>query len=161
MLGEIWKVSSALAKGMGLTLRQMFRPTVTENYPDEPPHFEARYRGVHVLQRDENGLEKCVACFLCAAACPANCIYIEAAENTAAQRISAGERYAKVYNIDYSRCIFCGYCVEACPTDAITHGHGFELATYDINSLVYRKEQMLESAGGTPPAGSLTQISHE
>jgi len=66
-----------------------------------------------------------------------------------------------VYNIDYSRCIFCGYCVEACPTDAITHGHGFELATYDINSLVYRKEQMLESAGGKPPAGSLTQISHE
>ena len=60
-------------------------------------------------------------------------------------RISAGERYASVYNIDYSRCIFCGYCVEACPTDAITHGHGFELATYDINSLVYRKEQMLEN----------------
>jgi len=59
---------------------------------------------------------------------------------------SAGERYASVYNIDYSRCIFCGYCVEACPTDAITHGHGFELATYDINSLVYRKEQLLEKA---------------
>jgi flavoprotein len=57
---------------------------------------------------------------------------------------TAGERYASVYNIDYSRCIFCGYCVEACPTDAITHGHGFELATYDINSLVYRKEQLLE-----------------
>ena len=63
---------------------------------------------------------------------------------TDANRISAGERYASVYNIDYSRCIFCGYCVEACPTDAITHGHGFELAPYDINSLVYRKEQMLE-----------------
>src|SRR5256886_10267482 len=72
----------------------------------------------------------------------ANCIYIEAAENVDANRISAGERYASVYNIDYSRCIFCGYCVEACPTDAITHGHGFELATYDINSLVYRKEQL-------------------
>jgi len=85
-------------------------------------------------------------CFLCAAACPANCIYIEAAENVDANRISAGERYASVYNIDYSRCIFCGYCVEACPTDAITHGHGFELATYDINSLVYRKEQLLEKA---------------
>jgi len=96
------------------------------------------------LHRDENGLEKCVGCFLCAAACPANCIYIEAAENTDANRISAGERYASVYNIDYSRCIFCGYCVEACPTDAITHGHGFELAPYDINSLVYRKEQLLE-----------------
>ncbi len=96
-----------------------------------------------MLQRDENGLEKCVACFLCAAACPANCIYIEAAENTAEQRISSSERYAKVYNIDYNRCIFCGYCVEACPTDAITHGHGFELATLNATNLVMRKEDML------------------
>ena len=70
---------------------------------------------------------------------------IEAAENTDAKRISAGERYASVYNIDYSRCIFCGYCVEACPTDAITHGHGFELAPYNINELLYRKEKLLES----------------
>ena len=67
------------------------------------------------------------------------------------QRISAGERYASVYNIDYSRCIFCGYCVEACPTDAITHGHGFELATYDINSMIYRKEQLLEAGAPKPP----------
>src|SRR2546429_9635504 len=64
----------------------------------EPVHFQPRYRGIHVLHRDENGLEKCVGCFLCAAACPANCIYIEAAENTDANRISAGERYAAVYN---------------------------------------------------------------
>jgi NADH-quinone oxidoreductase subunit I len=96
-----------------------------------------------VLQRDENGLEKCVACFLCAANCPADCIYIEAAENTEQLRISGGERYAHVYNIDYSRCIFCGYCVEACPTDAITHGHGFEIASYNVSTLIYRKEQML------------------
>jgi len=80
---------------------------------------------------------------LCAAACPSNCIYIEAAENTAEHRVSGAERYAKVYNIDYNRCIFCGYCVEACPTDAITHGHGFELATFNASNLVYRKEQML------------------
>jgi NADH-quinone oxidoreductase subunit I len=100
-----------------------------------------------VLQRDENGLEKCVACFLCAAACPSNCIYIEAAENTETHRVSGAERYAKVYNIDYNRCIFCGYCVEACPTDAITHGHGFELATYNASNLIYRKEQLL---AGTP-----------
>ena len=101
---------------------------------------------MHVLQRDENGLEKCVACFLCAAACPSNCIYIEAAENTAENRVSGAERYAKVYNIDYNRCIFCGYCVEACPTDAITHGHGFEMATFNASNLVYRKEQMLAAA---------------
>ena len=105
--------------------------------------FEERFRGKHQLQRDENGLEKCVACFLCAAACPSNCIYIEAAENTEEKRISSAERYAKVYNIDYNRCIFCGYCVEACPTDAITHGHGFELASLNATNLVMRKEDLL------------------
>ena len=119
------------------------QPTVTEDYPDVPPNFQERFRGKHVLERDENGLEKCVACFLCAAACPVDCIYIEAEENTGQGRISGGERYASVYNIDYSRCIFCGYCVEACPTDAITHGHGFEMASYDTVTLVQRKEDML------------------
>src|SRR5260221_5802642 len=136
----------ARVKGFAVTWKNMFRKMVTENYPHEPVHFQPRYRGIHVLHRDEGGLEKCVGCFLCAAACPSNCIYIEAAENTDTSRISAGERDAKGYNIDYSRCIFCGYFVEALPTDAITHGHGFELATYDINSLIYRKEQLLEKA---------------
>src|SRR5258707_12635911 len=144
IIGEVAETFSTLAQGFSVTFRNIFRKTVTENYPHEPVHFEPRYRGIHVLHRDESGLEKCVGCFLCAAACPANCIYIEAAENTDAKRISAGERYASVYNIDYSRCIFCGYFVEAGPTDAITHGHGFEMATYHINSLVYRKEQLLE-----------------
>ena len=139
---------AGIAKGMSVTLRELFSPTIVENYPDgkgplRGACFEERFRGVHVLQRDENGLEKCVACFLCAAACPSNCIYIEAAENTAEHRISGAERYAKVYNIDYNRCIFCGYCVEACPTDAITHGHAFEIAATDASQLVYRKEQLL------------------
>lgn len=139
---------AAIAKGMSITFREMFEPTQVEIYPDGPgPNrgamIQPRFRGAHVLQRDENGLEKCVACFLCAAACPASCIYIEAADNTAEQRISSSERYAKVYNIDYNRCIFCGYCVEACPTDAITHGHGFELATMHATTLVMRKEDML------------------
>jgi NADH-quinone oxidoreductase subunit I len=139
---------AAIAKGMRITFMEMFQPTVVENYPDGPGPLrgamvQERFRGVHVLQRDENGLEKCVACFLCAAACPSNCIYIEAAENTAENRVSGAERYAKVYNIDYNRCIFCGYCVEACPTDAITHGHGFEIASFNASNLVYRKEQML------------------
>jgi NADH-quinone oxidoreductase subunit I len=142
-LQEAARSAAAIAKGMSVTLKELFSPTITENYPEEPPKFEARYRGVHVLQRDEDGLEKCVACFLCAVACPSNCIYIEAAENTNALRISGGERYAKVYNIDYNRCIFCGYCVEACPTDAITHGHGFELASLNATSLIMRKEDML------------------
>jgi NADH-quinone oxidoreductase subunit I len=143
ILREAGETLSTLVKGFSVTFRNMLRKPVTENYPEEPVHFQARYRGIHVLQRDEKGLEKCVGCFLCAAACPARCIYIEAAENTDAVRISAGERYASVYNIDYSRCIFCGYCVEACPTDAITHGQGFELATTNINALIYRKEKLL------------------
>jgi NADH-quinone oxidoreductase subunit I len=144
------KSVAAMAKGMRVTLQEMLSPTVTENYPDEPPKSEERYRGVHVLQRDENGMEKCVACFLCAAACPSNCIYIEAAENTDAARISGAERYAKVYSIDYNRCIFCGYCVEACPTDAITHGHGFEVADFNTSTLIYRKERLLTQQGVRP-----------
>ena len=143
-ISEVLGSAAAIAKGMGVTFKEMMQPTLTEDYPDAPPNFQERYRGVHVLQRDENGLEKCVACFLCAAACPVEqCIYIEAADNTEQLRISGGERYADVYNIDYSRCIFCGYCVEACPTDAITHGHGFEIASYNTSTLIYRKESML------------------
>jgi NADH-quinone oxidoreductase subunit I len=150
---EILGTAASLAKGMSITFKEMMQPTVTDDYPDAPPKFEERFRGVHELQRDVNGMEKCVACFLCAAACPAMCIYIEAAENTEKVRISGGERYAKVYNIDYNRCIFCGYCVEACPTDAITHGHGFEVASYNTSTLIKRKEDMLVPIpqGAKPP----------
>jgi NADH-quinone oxidoreductase subunit I len=148
---SVIKNVGAIVQGMSITLREMFQPTIVENYPDgdgptKGAVFQERFRGMHVLQRDENGLEKCVACFLCAATCPSNCIYIEAAENTDETRVSGAERYARVYNIDYNRCIFCGYCVEACPTDAITHGHGFELANFNASNLIYRKEQMLAPA---------------
>lgn len=142
-INEILAGAAAIAKGMTVTIKEMMHPVITDDYPDTPPVFQERYRGLHVLQRDDHGLEKCVACFLCSAACPAQCIYIEAADNTSQERISGGERYAAVYNIDYSRCIFCGYCVEACPTDAITHGHGFELASYNTSTLIYRKERLL------------------
>src|SRR6266851_1477780 len=157
-LEELIESASALAKGMGVTFREMMSPTVTENYPDEPAKLEERYRGVHVLQRDDNGLEKCVACFLCAAACPSNCIYIEAAENTDTVRISGGERYASVYNIDYNRCIFCGYCVEACPTDAVTHGHDFEIASYNTADLIYRKDRLLAPM---PPGAHAPVVAEE
>ena len=153
-ISEAFGSAAAIAKGMSITLGEMMNPTITDLYPDAPPTFQERYRGVHVLQRDENGLEKCVACFLCAAACPADCIYIEAAENTDKLRISGGERYAHVYNIDYSRCIFCGYCVEACPTDAITHGHGFEIASYNRFhiDLPQREDACAHSTGRAFPA---------
>jgi NADH-quinone oxidoreductase subunit I len=147
-INEVLSGAAAIAKGMGITFKEMLNPVITDVYPDAPPEFQPRYRGKHILQRDANGLEKCVACFLCSAACPANCIYIEAADNTAKARISGGERYAEVYNIDYSRCIFCGYCVEACPTDAITHGHGFEIASYNTSTLIMRKEQLLVQIAG-------------
>ena len=82
-ISEVFGGAAAIAKGMGITFMEMLNPTITEDYPDAPAQFQERYRGVHELQRDENGLEKCVACFLCAANCPSNCIYIEAADNTA------------------------------------------------------------------------------
>src|ERR1700686_2779652 len=150
IIREVGETFGALVKGFSETFRNMFRKTVTENYPYNPVHCQPRYRGIRVLPRDESGLEKCVGCFLCAAACPANCIYIEGAENVEENRISAGERYASVYNIDYWRCIFCGYCVEACPTDAITHGHGFELAPSNINALFYHKEKLMEKMPTAP-----------
>ena len=154
---SIVKNIAGIAKGMSITFGEIFQPTEVENYPDgKGPQrgavLEPRYRGAHVLQRDENGMEKCVACFLCAAACPSNCIYIEAADNTEQLRISSADRYAKVYNIDSTRCIFCGYCVEACPTDAITHGQGFELATLNATNLVMRKEDMLVQIGSLTAA---------
>src|SRR5438876_11508591 len=103
---SVVKDIAAIAKGLSITFREMFAPTIVENYPDgkgplKGAKFEQRFRGLHVLQRDENGLEKCVACFLCAAACPSNCIYIEAAENTAAHRVSGAERYAHASTLDY------------------------------------------------------------
>jgi len=149
---EVGETFSTLVQGFSVTFRNMFRKTVTENYPFEPVHFQPRYRGIHVLHRDESGLEKCVGCFLCAAACPANCIYIEAAENTDASRISAGERYASVYNIDYSRCIFCGYCVEACPCDAIRMDTGMHPVPYDSrDQFIYDRDLLLslKGSGGT------------
>jgi len=142
-ISEVLGNTAAIVKGLSVTFKEMMAPTITEDYPAAPAIFQERFRGTHVLQRDESGLEKCVACFLCAAACPASCIYIEAAENTENKARNGGEPYAEIYNIDYSRCIFCGFCVEACPTDAITHGHGFETASYNTSTLIMRKEQML------------------
>ena len=134
-----------ILRAMGVTFRYLFVKPITVQYPEEKVHLYPRFRGRHELQQ-ENGLELCVGCGLCAVYCPAACIYIEAGENTEVERHSEGERYAQVYEINLSRCIFCGYCEEACPTGAIKLKHEFALADYQRDDLVYVKERLLTPA---------------
>lgn len=131
-------------KGFGVTLRSVFKKPITQQYPDFKRPVYPRFRGRHRLHRHENGLEKCVGCSLCAAACPSDCIRVVPAENDSADRNSPGERYARVYEINMSRCIFCGYCELACPFDAITLGNEFEISEYSRDDLIYTKDMLLE-----------------
>ena len=130
-------------RGFAVTFRQLFRRPITQQYPEFKRAVYPRFRGRHRLQRHENGLEKCDGCSLCAAACPADCIRVVAAENTQGARVSAGERYARIYEINLSRCIFCGYCELACPFDAITLGNEFEISEYSRDDLIYTKDMLL------------------
>lgn len=129
--------------GYGVTFSSIFRPTATEEYPFEGPFLEPRFHGRHQLNRYADGLEKCIGCELCAWACPADAILVEAASNTPEEQYSPGERYGAVYQINYLRCIFCGYCIEACPTRALTMGHDFELAVYERRDDIYTKDRLL------------------
>jgi len=130
-------------KGFGVTFRNLLSKPVTIGYPEHKTPVYPRFRGRHRLWRFEDGLEKCVGCSLCAAACPADCIRVVAEENTPENRVSAGERYAAVYEINMSRCIFCGYCEIACPFDAITMGHDYELSDSSRSELIFTKEMLL------------------
>src|ERR671924_1824382 len=130
-------------KGFAVTFSQLFKKPITQQYPEYKRPVYPRFRGRHRLHRHANGLEKCVGCSLCAAACPADCIRVVAAENDPAERVAPGERYAEVYEINLARCIFCGYCEVACPFDAITMGHEYELADYNREDLVFTKEMLL------------------
>ena len=130
-------------KGFAVTFRQLFKKPITQQYPEYKRPVYPRFRGRHRLHRHENGLEKCVGCSLCAAACPADCIRVVADENTPDNRVSAGERYARIYEINMSRCIFCGYCELACPFDAITLGNEFEISEYSRDDLIYTKDMLL------------------
>ena len=138
-LGEVL----APVAGFGVTFASLFRPTVTEQYPYEKVPTKPRFHGRHQLNRYADGLEKCIGCELCAWACPADAIYVEGASNTPDAQFSPGERYGRVYQINYLRCIFCGLCIEACPTRALTMTNEFELAGPTREGLIYEKADLL------------------
>jgi NADH-quinone oxidoreductase subunit I len=129
--------------GFGVTFRTMFRKVFTEEYPFTKKPTAPRFHGRHQLNRWPDGLEKCVGCELCAWACPADAIYVEGADNTEGDRFSPGERYGRVYQINYLRCILCGLCIEACPTRALTMTNEYELADTSRASLIYEKKDLL------------------
>lgn len=146
MLQSVLKGMVEIPRAMGVTLHYLFTKPITVQFPEEPVRVYPRFRARHELQRHPDGLEKCVGCGLCAAACPANVIFVQAAENTPENRYSPGERYAEIYEINMSRCIFCGYCEEACPTGAVILKHDFCLADSTRESFIYDKEQLLQPA---------------
>ncbi len=129
--------------GFGVTFRTMFKKTVTYQYPFEKRPTAPRFHGRHQLNRWPDGLEKCIGCELCAWACPADAIYVEGASNTADERFAPGERYGRVYQINYLRCILCGLCIEACPTRALTMTNEYELADNNRADLIYEKQDLL------------------
>ena len=134
--------------GFTVTLREMFRPRVTTDYPAEKRPKPVRFHGRHVLNRYEDGMEKCIGCELCAGVCPARCIYVRGADNDPDEPTSPGERFGYVYEINYLRCIHCDLCVEACPTEAITETKLFEFSFANREDAIYTKDELLVDEAG-------------
>ena len=119
-----------------IAFTHLFRKKATIEYPEKKQHLPPRYRGRIILSRDPDGGERCVGCYLCAAACPVDCISLQATED------ETGRRYPEFFRINFSRCIYCGYCEEACPTYAIQLIPDTEMAEFDRRNLVYEKEDL-------------------
>ena len=141
ILDQLWRIG-----------RMLFLPKQTRGYPEVKPALPPRYRARIVLTRDPDGQERCVACNLCAAACPPDCIEVVKAET------EDGRWYPEIFRINFSRCIFCGFCEEACPTSAIQLTPDFELADYDRDSLLYDKQDLLIAGPGKRPDYSYWRV---
>jgi NADH-quinone oxidoreductase subunit I len=136
----VWNI----LKGMAITFRHIFKKKPTINYPEQKRTFSSVFRGLHVLNRDEEGRERCTACGLCAVACPAEAITMEAAETLPSeQHLYKEEKYAAKYEINMLRCIFCGLCEEACPKDAIYLSQTFAPSNYSRQGFIYKKDDLL------------------
>jgi NADH-quinone oxidoreductase subunit I len=142
-----------MLRGLITTFKAMFEKPVTIQYPEQKRTVRTRFRGRHELKRYDNGLEKCIGCSLCAASCPSDAIFVEAAENTDEKRYSPGERYASTYEINMLRCIFCGFCEDACPTEAIVLEKDYELSYTDRLTAIFTKDMLIVKV---PAGGSLT-----
>ena len=142
----------SLIRTLWAVFLHLFRRRETLLYPEEKPPIPPRWRGRIILSRDPDGEERCVACYLCAVACPVDCIALEATED------AHGRRYPASFRINFSRCIFCGFCEEACPTYAIQLTPDFEMGEYERKNLVYEKEDLLISGTGKYPGYSFWRV---
>jgi NADH-quinone oxidoreductase subunit I len=140
----------AIAQGIQTTMRHFFGPKVTQQFPEQRPQMPANYRGVHRLNRDEQGRVKCVACYMCSTACPAHCIDIVAAPSPWPDR----EKYPETFVIDELRCIYCGMCEQACPCDAVELTSLFDLTGLSREEMMFDKEKLLSVFDQTATSGS-------